>query len=60
MEGIDMKQYEVAEILKDGTICKGGIPTSKAHAQRWANQNAAMYPEQKFTTVEYDGRVIED
>lgn len=32
-----MKKYEVALVNKDGTIERGGIPTSKAHAQRWAN-----------------------
>lgn len=52
-------KYEVALILDDGTLCKGGIPTSKAHAQRWANENAKLSPNEKFTVVEYDGRVIE-
>jgi len=36
-----MQKYEVALVNKDGTIERGGIPTSKAHAQRWANENTA-------------------
>lgn len=49
-----MKKYEVALVNKDGTIVRGGIPTSKSHAQRWANGNAAMYPDERFIAVEYE------
>lgn len=49
-----MKKYEVALVNADGTIERGGIPTSKAHAQRWANENAAMYPDETFIAVEYE------
>ena len=49
-----MKNYEVALVNKDGTIERGGIPTSKSHAQRWANENAAMYPDESFIVVEYE------
>ena len=48
-----MTKYEVAEIMGDGTICRGGIPTSKSHAQQWANQNSKLHPNDKFTVVEY-------
>lgn len=55
-----MAKYEVALVLDNGTLCKGGILTSKSHAQRWANENAQLSPSEKFVVVEYDGRLIED
>lgn len=42
----------------DGTIERGGIPTNKAHAQRWANENAAMYPDESFIVVEYKAETV--
>lgn len=54
----EMKKYEVALVNKDGTIVRGGIPTSKAHAQRWANENAAMYPDERFIAVEYKAETV--
>lgn len=53
-----MKKYEVAMVNEDGTLQRGGIPTSKAHAQRWANENAAMYPDESFTVVEYEAETV--
>ena len=53
-----MKKYEVALVNKDGTIERGGIPTSKAHAQRWANENTAMYPDESFVVVEYIAETV--
>ena len=54
-----MQKYEVALVNKDGTIERGGIPTSKAHAQRWANKNTAMYPDERFIAVEYEATTVE-
>lgn len=53
-----MKKYEVAKVNEDGTIVRGGIPTNKAHAQRWANENAAMYPDESFIVVEYKAETV--
>ncbi len=53
-----MQKYEVALVNKDGTIERGGIPTNKAHAQRWANENAAMYPGESFIVVEYKAETV--
>lgn len=53
-----MQKYEVALVNEDGTIERGGIPTSKAHAQRWANENMAMYPDEHYTVVEYKAETV--
>lgn len=53
-------QYEVCYVNSDGKITKGGIPTTKSHAQRWANQNNKLDPENQYTICEYDGRNLEE
>lgn len=47
-------KYEVAMVRDDGTLCRGGIPTSKSHAQRWANENSCLYPTERFIIVEIE------
>ena len=51
-------KYEVAVVREDGTICRGGIPTDKSHARRWANENSRMYPNEKFIVVEYEAETV--
>lgn len=51
-------KYEVAYFDESGNLHRGGIPTSKSHAKRWANENAVICPEVEFVVVEYSAETV--